>query len=169
MAGLLFHNYTLPLNKFQFAVAPLYGFKSKSFNGIGRLGYNFFPGKIFQQISLSVDAAKFSQDDFTSDEGQKFVLGFNKLAPAIRLEWKERNARSTRMRYLQYKAFFIGEEGLNFSSDTGNNTIYISKSKSNYIINQVKYVWEQYRTLYPYRFEMQFETGPDFGRLAFHR
>lgn len=167
MAGLLFHNYTLPLNKFQFAFAPLYGFKSKSLNGIGHLGYNFFPEKIFQQVSLTVDAAKFSEDDFTSDEGQKFVLGFNKLAPALRLEWKERNARSTRMRYLQYKAFFIGEEGLNFYSDTGNNTITISKSKSNYIVNQVKYVWEQYRTLYPYRFEMQFETGPDFGRLAF--
>jgi hypothetical protein len=167
MAGLLIHNYGLPLNKFQFAIAPLYGFKSKSLNGIGHVGYNFFPGKTFQQISLSVDAARFSMDDFTSDEGQKFVLGFNKLAPALRIEWKEKNPRSTRMRYLQYKAFFIDEEELNFTSDTVNNSTLVSKTKSNYTVNQLKYVWEQYRTLYPYRLEWQFETGRDFGRLAF--
>jgi Peptidase family M1 domain len=167
MAGLLFHNYTLPLNKFQFAIAPLYGFKSKSLNGIGHLGYNFYPKGIFQQVSLTADAAKFSGDDFISDDGQKFVLGFRKLAPAIRLEWKEKNPRSTRLRYFQYKAFFISEDGLNFSNDTVNNTTLINITKSSYTVNQFKYVWEQYRTLYPYRFEMQFETGPDFGRLAF--
>ncbi len=166
MAGLLFHNYTLPLNKFQFAIAPLYGFKSKSLNGIGHMGYNFYPKGILQQVSLTVDAAKFSGDDYISDEGEKYVLGFHKFAPAIRLEWKEKNPRATRLRYFQYKAFFIKEDGLNFSRDTVNNITLVNKTSSGYTVSQFKYVWEQYRTLYPYRFEMQFETGPDFGRLA---
>lgn len=166
MAGLLFHNYTLPLNKFQFAIAPLYGFKSKTLNGIGNLAYTFYPKGVFQQVRISVDASKFSNDDYVSDEGEKFVLGFRKLAPGIRLEWKERNPRSTRLRYFQYKIFFIGEDGLNFSRDTINNTTLVTKTKADYTVNQFKYVWEQYRALYPYRFEMQFETGPDFGRLA---
>jgi hypothetical protein len=117
-------------------------------------------------VSLTVDAARFSGDDYVSDEGEKFVLGFRKLAPAIRFEWKEKNPRSTRIRYIQYKAFFIGEDGLNFSRDTDNNITLVNKTKSSYTVSQFKYVWEQYRTLYPYRFEMQFETGPDFGRLA---
>ena len=71
MAGLLFHNYTLPLNKFQFAIAPLYGFKSKTLNGIGNVGYTFYPKEIFQQVRMSVDASKFSNDDYISDEGRE--------------------------------------------------------------------------------------------------
>ena len=167
MAGLLFHNYTLPLNKFQFAVSPLYGFKSKSLNGIGHATYTWYPQKTFQQIGLSLDAARFTGDDFISEQGEKFTLAFRKIAPGIRLEWKEKSPRSTRMRYFQYKIFFIGEDGLNFIRDTINNISIPSKVESSYTINQFKYVWEQYRTLYPYRFEMQFETGRDFGRLAF--
>jgi len=167
MAGILFHNYTLPLNKFRYAIAPLYGIKSKTLNGIGHASYTWFPQRVFQEIVLSLDAARFTGNDYTSEEGQKFELGFRKLAPALRLEWKEKNLRSTRMRYFQYKVFFIGEDELNFNRDTINNINIVNKIKTSYTINQFKYVWEQYRTLYPYRFEMQFETGPDFGRLAF--
>ena len=65
MLGVLLHNYTLPLNKFQFVVAPLYATKSKQFNGLGRLSYSLYPGNKGQKIEFAIAGASFTGDNFT--------------------------------------------------------------------------------------------------------
>ncbi len=167
MLGGIIHNYSLPLKKFQFAMAPLYGTKSKQFNGIGRLSYTWYPNNTFHNIEFSLNGSRFTQDNFTDSAGRKYHFGFRKLTPALRLELKEKNPRSTSYKFIQLKTFITGEDQLSFRRDTVLNIDVIGKQKTNYNIGQLKFVWDNYRALYPYRMEMQFESGKDFGRLAF--
>ena len=166
MLGGLVHNYTAPLPQLRYAFAPLYGFKSKSLNGAGRVGYNWYPKNKFQQIELFVNAATFTMDDYTDESGTKLKTGFRKLAPGFKLIMKEKSARSTVLRYVQFKQFLISEDKLQFYRDTIQNLNLARTIKSDYGISQLKLVYDQFRVLYPYRFEIQMEAAQDFGRLT---
>lgn len=167
MLGGLIHNYTAPMPKLRFAIAPLYGFNSKSFNGAGRVGYNWYPKNNFQQIELFVNGAAFTMDEYTDESATKWNTGFRKIVPGIRLQFKEKNARSTVLRYIQFKQFLIEEDKLQFYRDTVLDLNLARTIKSDYGISQLKLVYDQFRVLYPYRLEIQMEASKDFGRLTF--
>ncbi|MCR6720945.1 MAG: hypothetical protein NVV59_11805 [Chitinophagaceae bacterium] len=96
-----------------------------------------------------------------------------KLAPRVRFTLREKSARSTRERYVQFKTYFLQEEGLSFSRDSifqGNDTIIVDNfgtRAENRTLNQLKLVWEDFRALYPYRAELKVEQGKSFVRAAF--
>jgi len=115
----------------------------------------------------------FSINRFTDSAGKTFS-SFHKIVPAIKLVLKEKTARSTRYRYLQFKTFMISEDGLNFYRDTtigpSNDTTIITKHRTvtkNRTLNQLKLVTENFRALYPYRGELNIEQGKSFVRAAF--
>jgi Peptidase family M1 domain len=166
MVGGALHNYTLPLNKFRYFVAPFYGTRSKAFTGIGRISHTWYPERRFQDIEIALSGSSFTKNDFTDSTGNKMFFGYRKLAPSIRLEWKQKSPRSTTMKFIQLKSFFIGEDELNFRRDTVLNTDIIEKIKTNYTIGQLKFVWDNFRMLYPYRVEMILESGKDFGKIG---
>ena len=87
---------------------------------------------------------------------------------------EEKNPRSTLNRYIQFKTFLIGEDGLRFYQDTIRNppapdtVVYKYRTiKENRTLNQLLLVIENYRALYPYRGELKIEQGKDFIRTAF--
>ncbi len=166
MLGAAIHNYTLPLNKFRFIAVPFYATRSKVFTGIGRLSYTWYPHRTFQNIEFALSGSRFTKNDFTDSAGKTLFLGFNKIAPSLRLEWKEKYPRSNAMKFLQLKAFFIGEDQLNFRRDTILNADIIEKIKTSYSIGQLRIVWDNFRKLYPYRMEMVIESGEDFGKIG---
>ncbi len=167
MLGGMVHNYTAPLPALRFAIAPLYGFRSKSLNGIGRVGYNWYPKHKIQQIELFVNGAAFTMDEYTDESATKSKTGFRKIVPGFKIQFKEKNARSTALKYIQFKQFLINEDKLQFYRDTVLNLNLARTIKSDYSISQLKFVYDQFRVLYPYRFEVQMEAAKDFGRLTF--
>jgi hypothetical protein len=167
MPGIAFHNYSLPLPKLNFAVAPFYGIKSKALNGWGRVAYQWYPNKTFQNIELSLIASKFNQNSFTDSLGDQFTLAFYKVVPALRLLLKEPDPTSTTSRFLTFKYFNIGEDQLRFNRDTVANTETYYKVRSRYDITQARFVIDNARVLYPYRGEMLAEISKEFVRLAF--
>lgn len=169
MIGALIHNYQLPLPKFRFFVAPLYGTSSNSLNGIGRLSYSWYPKKWFDNIEAGVNAAKFSVDEFAPDGKNKIYLGYRKLAPYVRFTLKEKSPLSNIRRYIQYKPFFISEDELNFRQvingiDTSEVVDKVAKDRQ---FRQVKVVVENFRKLYPYKADLQVDYAKDFFRVAF--
>jgi hypothetical protein len=174
MIGAFVTNMKLPPSKLQFFLAPMYATGSKKLRGIGLAYYSFYPNSLFRKIDLGISGSNFTADQFTDSAGNKTFLSFEKIVPGIKLTFKEKNPRSTFYRFIQLKSFLIKEDGLRFFRDTvilpGPDTTITNKYRTfaeNRTLNQLKFVIENNRVLYPYRGELKIEQGKDFFRTAF--
>ncbi len=167
MLGVAVHNYTLPQEKFQFLVAPMYATGSSSLTGLARASYSWLPGNSIRKITVSGAASSFNVDDFTDSTGKRNTMRFFKIAPAIRIDFANKNPRSSVVKYLQWKTFFVNEQILQFLRDTVNDADVISYPTASRYFNQLRFVIENNRVLYPYHAELQADQGKDFLRLAF--
>ncbi len=167
MLGALVHNYTLPLNKFQFVAAPLYGTKSKQINGLGRLSYTLYPGNNGQKFEVALAGATFAGDNFTDSTNTTNPQRFSKIVPSLKYVFENKNPRSSITKFVQWKTFLINEQGLLFTRDTVNMVDVITYPTESRYVNQLQFVIENNRVLYPYKGALQIEQGEGFARLAF--
>lgn len=167
MIGVLLHNYTLPPTKFQFVVAPLYATNSKQFNGIGRLSYSWYPGNSGQKVEVSLAGATFSRDSYTDSTGHTTYLRFSKIVPSLKYVFANKNPMSTMTKFLQWKTFLIREQGLLFTRDDVNQVDVITYPSKDRYVNQLQFVIENNRVLYPYKGALQVEQGDGFVRANF--
>jgi hypothetical protein len=172
MVGAFFMNYKLPPTAFQFFIAPMYSTGAKRLSGLGTIHYNRYTDGIFRKIDVFLNGSTFTMNEFKDSTG-KTSLAFQKIVPGIRLVLKEKNLRSQMNQYIQWKTFFINEEGLRFYRDTiinGMDTSIVNryrKIKTDRTLNQLKIVVENFRALYPYSGEIKIEQAKDFIRTAF--
>src|SRR5690606_1951477 len=159
---------------FRFFLAPMYGTGSKDLSGMGRFDLAFYPEKSFQKINLGLGLSKFGINDFKDDEGNKVTASVFKLAPSIKFVLKEKNERSTRLRFIQFKSFIITEDALQYYRDTvvssSNDTSILTRARTageDRVLNQLRIVSENNRALYPWRGELKIEQGKGFYRTAF--
>ena len=173
MVGGFISNLKLPPSNFQFLLAPMYATGSKRFTGLGLAYYSFYPTNVFRKIELGVSSSTFTADQFTDSDGNKIFMAFRKIVPGIKLTLKEKNPRSNSNRYIQFKTFLISEDALRFYRDTiitGLDTTILNKYRTvsqNRTLNQLQFVIENNRVLYPYRGELKIEQGKYFVRTAF--
>ena len=167
MLGALVHNYTLPAEKFQFLLAPLYATGSKQLNGLGRLSYHWFPGNNGMKAKVSIAGASFAGDAYTDSTNTTTYQRFAKLVPSVKIVFANKNPRSHLQKYLQWKTFLIQETGLLFTRDTVRQIDIITYPKTSRYVNQLRFVVDNNRVLYPYHGELQMEQGEGFARLAF--
>lgn len=167
MIGGLIHNYTLPEPKFHFFVAPLYATGSKTFTGIGRVGYDIMSYGAIRKTEISLSAEKFSMDEYTDSTGTKNYLGFSKIVPSVKLIFRNKNATNSVKKWLQWKTYFIRETALSFEKDTVLQQDVVSYPKTNRYLNQLSFVLENNRVLYPYSANIIAEQAKDFVRFAF--
>ncbi|HWR33108.1 MAG TPA: M1 family metallopeptidase, partial [Chitinophagaceae bacterium] len=175
LIGAFFTNLKLPPSKFQFFLAPMYATGSNKPKGLGFVSYSFYPNSLFRRIDVGLNGSAFTADGFTDTDGNKTSLGTTKVVPAIKLTFREKNPRSNFNRYIQFRSFLIEEDALLFYRDTvitlpGPDTTIRNRygiiNKTRYL-NELKFVIENNRVLYPYRGELKIEQGKDFVRPAF--
>ncbi len=68
MLGAALHNYSLYKKHFEFYLAPLYAFNTKSVAGFAEVAYNFFPKQNFNSISTGLHLKTFAYDYFKPDD-----------------------------------------------------------------------------------------------------
>ena len=165
MVGGIVHNYNLPSTRFQFIVVPLYATGSKQFNGLGQLGYSWFPGRIFQRIQLSANATQFSSLKGVDSNGTEVFGRFNKVVPSLRFTFKNRSERSTVEKWLEWKTFLISERGFKYVEKSLDSTFYpeVAATQNRYI-NQLTFNITDYRKLYPYDVQLQLQQADGFYR-----
>ena len=145
----------------------------KNVGGVGIGNYSFFPKRTFRKIEIGLAGSAFTMDRFVPDSGETVHLTFQKVAPRLRFTLNQKNPRSTVHRFIQYKAYFIGEDRLRFYRDSIFNppdTIIVDRvgtTPVNRKLGQLMFVLENNRALYPYRGELKIEHGKDFARAAF--
>jgi hypothetical protein len=164
MLGAALHNYTLPLNRLRFFVAPMYATGSKQFNGIGRIAYTAYTGNKGQQLVLAVAGARFTGDSFRDSTGKNNYQPFSKIVPAAKFVFANKNPRSMVTKYIQWKTCFITETALLFQRDTTLQVDVISYPREKRTINQLELVFENNRVLYPYKITAQGAQGDGFVR-----
>jgi hypothetical protein len=174
MLGSLITNIRFPSNHFQFLLAPHYALGSKKFNGSGFAWYTFYPNGIFRKIEPGIRISKYTQNKFEDSEGNKAFLQFTKIVPGVRFTLREKNARSTRLRFIQWKTYLINEDALRFYRDTvitppNDTTVYnrFRTVQENRTLNQLQIIVDNYRALYPYSAELKLEQAKDFIRTTF--
>ncbi len=165
MLGGLVHNYSLPIPKLHFLFSPLYATGSKQLNGIGQIGYTMYPGNSGQSIELSLSGTSFSSAKFTDSVNNTTYLRFSKIVPSIKYSFAPTNPRSNISQYIQWKTFFINEQNVSFIRDTVQQIDILSYPTKSRYINQLQYVIENDRKLYPYKGIFQIEHGKDFAKI----
>lgn len=165
--GGLIHNYTLPLPRFRFLLAPLYGTRSKQLNGTGRISYTWLPGTKGQNVELALAGSSFSADTYTDSTNLTHYLRYSKIVPSLRYTFAPKNPRSSITKFIQWKTFLVREQGLLFSRDTVLQIDIISYPVKSRYLNQLEFVIENNRVLYPYSGNFQAEQGEGFLRFNF--
>ena len=170
MIGGLITNYKLPPNKLQFLAIPMYATGSKEYVGLGKINYTISSTHAIRKADFFVNAAHFSMNEFSDTANNKIKMQFRKIVPGFRLTFKEKDARTTISKYLQWKTFFISEESIKLTDgtivnaqDTALVTYYDTPQESRWL-NQLQFVYENYRALYPFDVTLQVEHAKDFVR-----
>ena len=168
MLGAFIHNYTLPSSKLKFALAPLYATGSKQFNGIGNINFSSYSENRINKIVAGITAARFSTKQSIDTFGKKIFEDFYKLVPSLQLYFKHA-PRSTAVSWIDLRTYFIGEKGFdNFTVIAGRDSSInypTATVKTNRYINQVSFNVENFRILYPYNYQLQFQQGKGFYRF----
>ena len=167
MFGLLLHNYTLPQNKLQFVVAPMYAAKIKQINGLGRLSYTLYPGTNGQKFEIAIAGETFTGDNYKDSASIVHPQRFSKIVPSLKYVFANKNPRSSVTKFIQWKTYLINEQQLLFTRDTVNLTDVITFPTKSRYVNQLQFVIENNRVLYPYKGALQVEQGDGFARVAF--
>ncbi|MHA4808504.1 M1 family metallopeptidase [Flavitalea flava] len=170
MIGGIIHNYDLPPNALQFVLAPLYATNSHQLNGMGDLSYTWHPEERFQKIRLGIGAARFSTRSETDSNGKKLFAGFYKFAPSLRFTLKNKSARSTQEKWIEWKTFLIGENAFNnYVLKTSDSIRYpTAAGKYNFrYLNQLSIQVADDRVLYPYKALLQVQQASQFYRINF--
>ena len=167
MPGLIFHNYTLPAQKFRFLLAPLYGTHSGRLNGTARLSYDYFLSEKGNRLQLSLSGSSFTADNFKDSTGKTNHQPYYKIVPALKYVFAQPDGKNRRYSFVQWKTFFIQETGLSFQRDTVEHVNIIRYPKINRYVNQLKFSYEDNRKLYPFRAEIQIDQGEKFIRAGF--
>jgi hypothetical protein len=169
MLGALIHNINLPENKFEFLFTPMYAFGSKKLVGLGRLSYSWHPENPVSRISIGLNLAHFDSNKATDSTGRLLFESFTKLAPYIRVEFRQPDPRSSIRRWLDFKTYLIAEQTYNIGSfavsPKDSLTHPNSVGQQFRYVNQLSVNWEDHRALYPYDIRAEFQQAELFYRI----
>lgn len=171
IAGVAFHNYSLYQKKFNYYIAPMYAFHSKTLVGFGGFEYNLFPQSVFQQITIGVKGKSFARDNFifvdTSNfEVQEKFLNYYKLEPYIQFEIKKKDHNNPIHQYITYS----------------NTNLLIDSAKVKYTeaslipgykivqtstwVNQLNYRLNNKRTINPFVLNIDLQHNASMAKLS---
>ncbi len=108
MLGAAFHNLGVPLQRFQYLVAPQFGFKSKNFVGVGEALYVVLPKNNIKQLKIGASLKSFTHP------GQ-FQSRFFGLTPYLKAIFGDRSKRNTSFSYAEIKGIWQGDFSQNLA------------------------------------------------------
>ncbi len=168
MIGIALHNYTLPPEKFQFFLSPLYATGSKQVNGIGTLNYHWLPKNGLQKIEIGINGSRFSSNHSLDTTGKKIFENFSKIVPYARLYFRH-GYRSSIGSFIDVRTYILNERHFdNFDYAIGSDSAFTypkSFSKNTRYVNQATFTVENSRVLYPYDYQLQVQQGNGFYRI----
>jgi hypothetical protein len=163
--GLLFHNITIPENRFRFAVAPMYGFKAGQFTGTGSMSYTWYSRGLFSNITLQVDGKSFDYNSTGQNIANPLYARYVKIAPALIFTFNEHNLRSPAVSTLTLKGYGISEDVFNFNLDPADSLYKPSATNQQKVYGLLRFDHKNQRTFNPYNYSIEGQMGADFAKI----
>ncbi len=129
MLGAIFHNQTIPKNKFEYTIAPLYSFGRKTISGFADLNYAWLPAKNIRKTTLGISTKTFGNglvaqvgpDPVDNDLTGTYIT----IQPYLDLQIGKPKAKTYFKQGLNLKGHYILESGeLRSSNLTGGSLKY---------------------------------------------
>lgn len=161
--GLLIHNYSIPNNKFNFLVAPMYSFSAKAMTGAGRLEYNIFHQR--DDWKLSASGFTYHMNYLEDDFGKQVRTRMYRLTPSV--EWKHQldDWQSTKFWDLRLRYMRIGEQAFTYQQ-ADSNLYHIGTANTTTNLLQFTAKFQDDRVLYPYQWTFDVQQAHKWMRLG---
>lgn len=123
MVGMLFHNQTLPKNKLEYTIAPLFSvgrMKNKEYaSGFADVNYSWVPAKDFRMVTFGLTAKTFANGLGTPVDSSSKPLGSYYVAqPYMVFQIGKPNARKYYKQRLKIQGAYVYENGNIYSNTT---------------------------------------------------
>jgi hypothetical protein len=166
MIGMAFYNNTLPLNKFNYSIAPMYAVSSENINGYANLAYHIMPNSVFQDITLGVNASSFSYLRFNTSqvESGREILEYYKLTPRLSLKFKKKRARQFSQGYVTIENINIFEEKSNYALNQDSVNVYTIDVEDFYV-NRLTLGIINKHPINPFHARAVFQQTDDFVKM----
>lgn len=165
--GLLYHNLSIPQKRFQWAVSPLYGFKSKHVNFVGATAYAWYPKTVFQKIETQLNYKSFSMLKNNLNIPKMLYAQYFKLSPQIQFLFKEKDPHSKVQNSIQLKYYHIGEEAFKFKQNLAIDSLFrpeLYKTTQHYW--SLDFSHKNLRTFHPFQYNAQIIANTAFTKLS---
>ena len=142
MLGTAFHNLGIPLQRFQYLVAPQFGLKSKNLVGIAEALYVVLPKKNVKQLKIGASLKSFTHP------GQ-FPSRFFGITPYLKVIFGDRSKKNTFFSYAEIKGVWQGDFSQNlalYQNNYGFRAKYLFQKKfknTSFIISPSVTYYEQ--------------------------
>ncbi len=191
--GLSTYNNIIPSGKFEYALAAMYGFKSKLLTGVGEIAYNLRPSQgLFSNIKPALKFSTFGDGNYRTrvrsvfnDDTSEIVdyengdMRYFRLAPEVKFELRNSSLRSKVKQSITVRhiSLFKNENATtNIDNLSGvpveavENTIINSYNtydtpRANYF-NQIIYDFSNRRAVLPFGFGAMVEQNSDFLKAS---
>jgi len=170
MAGIVLHNYSIYQKKFEYYVAPMYAFNTKTPVGFTEFNYNIFPRSVFQQITIGVKGKSFTRDIFkyldTNETLKEVYLNYYKIQPYVQFEFKKKDQNNPVHHYITYSSVNILTDSarVNYASAFNFPDHKIVQTSS--YVNQLNYKLNNKRTINPFVLNVDLQQNASMAKIA---
>lgn len=166
--GLLIHNLRIPNRRFQFAIAPQFGFESRALIGTGIVGYSFFPKNLFRKVTLAVQGNSYHHNEATLLDGKTNIYARHiVVSPSIRFDFRNRNRRNPVSSMLELRPTVLMSQPIEYSK-LGSDTSYQPQigDYRRYSLAEVLFVHKNARTFHPYAYQILAEGNSELFKIG---
>ena len=158
MLGAGFHNWSVPLRKFEYMVMPLWGFGSQTLSGYANFNYKITPKKIFQSLDVGVNNASFAYIPSSETYTYYRTKGY------VNFLLKPKNLRSTKRNYINLEYTNVVAKWLEKASKTADSNQakpYFASNQApiDYGFARISYLHENKKVINQYSFKFSLERG----------
>lgn len=164
MLGAAFYNHVLPGKHFEWTLMPMYSFGDKSLVGHADAFFNIWPKVGAQKISIGANANQYHYYSLQSADYDFIVanpdrrLGFTKVAPEIKIDFKKSRARSPIDQSVRLRAIWIKSDYQHrFYNGITNETNYTVRQQEN-TFYELSYLFENNRSIHPFDFTVKLQS-----------
>lgn len=124
MIGAVFHNQTIPKNKFEYTIAPLYSINRKNIAGFADMNYSWTPSKNIRMITLGAKSKIFGNGLGTPSEPGKDPIGsYLTVQPYLQFKIGKPNNRTFYKQNLDFRGNYSLEAASLFNSELVGGTM----------------------------------------------
>lgn len=156
MAGIALYNHFFPERKFQYTLAPMYGFGSKTVTGFASVSQTFYPEALFQNVRVSISGRRFSTAAYPNSGISSGI--YSKVSPELSFELKKGRMRSDVTQQIHVREVMVTESFLYTPDATS-----IRLGPYDTRIAQASYLMNNKRKLHPYGFSLTIENSHTQG------